>query len=137
MTRSFQDQMREDNEQLLESGEHETTVVRYPLGNRNAGIEMQAYVFLDNEQGTNEESGDGAITRDEHGDRERRTALIEIDAAAVTDDRDEWLVEGQVWQYQRHYGRDAALQGIRLSRQEGKFTRLPRTRSMRGGGGSR
>jgi hypothetical protein len=93
-----------------------------------------AHVFLDNEQGTNEEHGDGAITRDAHGDRERRTALIEIDAEVFTDDRDEWLVYGQVWQYQRHFGRDAALQGIRITRQEGKFTRMPRTRPMRNGG---
>lgn len=53
-------------------------ILRYPGGDLSAPVVVRALIALDVELGTNEVPGDGAVTRDVHGDRERRTGRIEI-----------------------------------------------------------
>lgn len=129
MAQSWQDQLAAEAEAQLAADEGAEDVTRYPLGNTAAGETVRAFVFLDNLEGTNQESGDGAVTHDEFGDRERRTGHLEISADVAVDDRDTWLVRGELWSTQRPDGMDGGMQGIRITRALGRETRLPRLRS--------
>lgn|GEM_PF-7071249 len=137
MGRSWKEQMKAETDAMRGSAEMAETITHYPLGVTANGLDVDAYVFLDHEEGTNEDSGDGAVTQDNAGDRERRTGLLEVDKLLAVDDRDTWLIDGQLWFTERHYGRDSGLRGVRIVRGEGRFSRRPRMqpnpKSGRGG----
>ena len=131
MTQSWQQQIADDMRAMFDIGEQAIEITRYPLGDQNAPETVLAIVYLEEEEGTNQASGDGAITSDEHGDRERRTGHLELPPDQEVDDRDTFLIYEQLWCVQRETGRDPGAKGIRITRTEGRFTRLPR---LRGGG---
>jgi len=118
---------------------HRKTVVHYPGGklpntNLPAGVTItNALVAFDTMMGTNEMSGDGAITRDDSGDRERRTGHLEVPMSVEVTEKDLWLIDGDIWTTQRmdakDSGTDAQMQGWRITSKLGRRTQhaLPKT----------
>lgn len=99
---------------------HTETITHYPLGNLSEGVDVQALVDFSQPLGTNEMPGDGAITADDHGDRERVTIHIEVPIAlVVTVKRDLWRIDGELFTTQREEGTDtgdhANFKGYRLT----------------------
>ena len=113
------------------------TITYYPQDNRDRGKEILAICDLDHEEGTNQVSGDGADLDDAKGERERRTAIIEIDATLVISDGDSFKIRDEMWFFKRNTGRDKdpgqdhGLQALRLVGKYGRFTRTPRLRTVR------
>lgn len=115
------------------SGYMSVTITQYPLGDRSTPLAVLALVALDSEQGTNQAPGDGPVTQDAHGDRERRSGHIEVPMSLACDDRDTWLIDGELWTTQRQTGRDvgpnAAFQGWLITRAIGRITHHSRVRN--------
>lgn len=117
------------------------SIIWYPAGDLNSGITLTGVlVALDAELGTNESPGDGAITRDVHGDRERRTGRIELDASLAISETDLWSIDGEIWTTQRQDARDngpnAGFQGWRITTKKGRRTQhslLKETRPVQKG----
>jgi len=101
----------------------EETIIHYPLGNLDAGVEVQALVALDNELGTNEMVGDGAITQNDSGDKERRSGHIEVPVAlTVTAKEDLWRIQGELYTTQRRTGKDQVYQGWLVTSNVPRYT---------------
>lgn len=114
------------------------TITYYPQDNRDRGVAILAICDLDHEEGTNQVSGDGADLNDGKGERERRTAIVEIEATLVVSDGDSFKIRDEMWFFKRNTGRDkdpdqdSGLQSLRLIGQYGRHTRTPRLRTVRG-----
>lgn len=102
------------------------TIIHYPRGDRTAGVEVDAFVDLGQERGTNEMPGDGAITKDIYGDRERRTGHIEVLKSLLVTPEDQWEIDGEWWTTQREDGTDSGDSGqyrsIRITLTKGRRT---------------
>lgn len=109
-------------------------VVRYVLGLDNGGtnVTFRAQVFIDPEMGTNEISGDGVTTDDEHGDRARRSGQLWAPADMTIDDRDTFLIRGEIWSARRLVGSDLVVQKWSIAQSGGRFTSRPRLRGSYG-----
>ena len=91
-------------------------VVHYPLGYGGlttlpAGVTRTVLLALDAMLGTNELPGDGAITRDASGDRERRTGYLQIRTNVTVTEKDLWRIHGKMWSTQRLDAEDAHPDG--------------------------
>lgn len=109
------------------------TITHYPGGDLSAGVAIVGcLVTFDAEQGTNEESGDGAVTRDRSGDRERRTGILEVPYGTVLDPDDLFEIDGEQFTYVRTDARDtgdsATFRQLRITRHEPGVTALPKLR---------
>ena len=102
------------------------TITHFPSGDRAAGVEIDAFVDLGQELGTNEMPGDGAITKDNFGDRERRTGHIEVLKTLAVTPEDQWEIDGEWWTTQREDGTDTGdsgqYRGIRITLTKGRRT---------------
>lgn len=93
------------------------TVSRYPLGVvLNAVSVPGVIVDLSAEIGTNQESGDGVVLDDRFGERVRRSGMLEVPASVTVDERDTWLVRGEVWYTRRIMARDESIQTVLIVR---------------------
>ncbi len=85
------------------------TIIQYPGGDRNSPVTVdRALVDLSALLGSNEITGDGAVTRDERGDRERDTGHIEVPKSLVVTEKDLWHIDGALYSTQRMNEKDAS-----------------------------
>lgn len=88
-------------------------------------------VSFDQEEGNNEEWGEGAITRDKQGDRQKLNGWLEVPSPEQLDDRDTVLIDGERWKVVRESARDhgnPAFTKYRLATVLGGFTERGATR---------
>lgn len=123
------------------------SIIQYPQNVQANAVQVEALVAIDSELGTNQAPGDGPVTTDPHGDRERRSGHLEIpptgvrvsdgvEVAIVCDDRDVWVIDGKQWTTQRQTGYDVGgdgYQGWLITRELGRLSHHPRVRNDRGG----
>lgn len=115
-----------------------TVVTHYAGGYANqvtktlpTGVPRTVLLAMDAELGTNEMPGDGAVTRDQTGDRERRSGHIEVRKEVEITEDDLWLIDGRLWSTQREDGTDAdpdgPYQGWRITYVEPRRTQHTQT----------
>jgi len=87
-------------------------ILHYPLGVKT-NPQTRTGVLIDKSGllGTNEVTGDGAVTRDGHGDRERRTARIELLKSIVVTRKDLWYLDGEWFSTIRKEADDVGADG--------------------------
>ena len=95
-------------------------------------VTLRAQVFIDPELGTNEISGDGVTTDDDHGDRARRSGQLWVAADVTIDDRDTFLIRGEIWSARRLIGSDGVTNKWSIAQSGGRFTTRPRLRQSYG-----
>ncbi len=110
-------------------------IIQYPADVRTNPVPVSALIALDAEQGTNERPGDGAITADVHGDRERRSGRLEVPFDLAVSVGDTWLIDGVIWYTQRQVavdqGKHGSFQGWLISTTIGRRTQHPLLKDTR------
>lgn len=119
------------NDFLVQSGAAEgpflqlmgETIVRWPLGVEANAENVTAIVDRDEEAALNKLS---AMQMEHIRDRSQegipRVCRIDVPVTQATDDNDQWVIDGEVWEATRVFGRDAGTKTVLLERWDGLYT---------------
>jgi hypothetical protein len=116
---------------ILRQDDFAQEVTRYPLG-LLADAETGIVAIVDRDEEADAESLQaGGPQHDERGSQIRRHCVLEIPTAIVVDERDTWLVAGELWRTRRIGGRDDDLQSVHCFRLVAARTNKSRLASSR------
>lgn len=99
------------------------TIIRWPLGVEANAQNVTALFDSDFEASQlrlNSEYSDRI--RDHFHEEVPRVAILEMAIDQDTDDRDKWVIDGEVWGASRVYGRDAGMKTVLVERHDGHYT---------------